>query len=42
MPELRELVIAFWDSGYVALCRHELADDVVYVLTFRHLKEASY
>ncbi|MBW8828849.1 MAG: type II toxin-antitoxin system RelE/ParE family toxin [Burkholderiales bacterium] len=29
MPELRELVIAFGDSGYVALYRHEPADDAV-------------
>ncbi len=42
MPELRELVIAFGDSGYVALYRHELADDAVYVLAFRHQKEAGY
>ena len=42
MPELRELVIAFGDSGYVALYRHEAADDVVYVLAFRHQKEAGY
>ena len=42
MPELRELVIAFGDSGYVALYRHEPADDVVYVLAFRHQKEAGY
>ncbi len=41
MPELRELVIAFGDSGYVALYRHEPADDAVYVLAFRHQKEAS-
>ena len=40
MPELRELVIAFGDSGYVALYRHEPADDAVYVLAFRHQKEA--
>lgn len=40
MPELRELVIAFGDSGYVALYRHEPADDTVYVLAFRHQKEA--
>jgi plasmid stabilization system protein ParE len=31
MPELRELVIAFGDSGYVALYRHEPAADAVYV-----------
>ena len=42
MPELRELVIAFGDSGYVALYRHEPADDAVYVLAFRHQKEADY
>lgn len=41
-PELRELVIAFGDSGYVALYRHELHDDAVYVLAFRHQKEAGY
>ncbi|WP_414040164.1 type II toxin-antitoxin system RelE/ParE family toxin [Acidithiobacillus sp. M4-SHS-6] len=42
MPELRELVIAFGDAGYVALYRHEPADDAVYVLAFRHQKEAGY
>ena len=42
MPELRELVIAFGDSGYVAMYRHEPAADVVYVLAFRHQKEAGY
>lgn len=41
-PELRELVIAFGDSGYVALYRYEPADDTVYVLAFRHQKEAGY
>lgn len=41
-PELRELVIAFGDSGYVALYRHEPVDDAVYVLAFRHQKEAGY
>lgn len=40
MPELRELVIAFGDSGYAALYRHEPADDAVYILAFRHQKEA--
>ncbi len=40
MPELRELVIAFGDSGYVALYRHEPAADAVYILAFRHQKEA--
>ena len=42
MPELRELVIAFGDSGYITLYRHELTDDAVYVLAFRHQKEAGY
>jgi plasmid stabilization system protein ParE len=42
MPELHELVIAFGDSGYVALYRHEPADNAVYVLAFRHQKEAGY
>ena len=42
MPELREMVIAFGDSGYVALYRHEPADDAVYVLAFRHQQEAGY
>jgi plasmid stabilization system protein ParE len=42
MPELRELVIAFGDSGYVLLYRHEPTDDAVYILAFRHQKEAGY
>ncbi|WP_458334878.1 type II toxin-antitoxin system RelE/ParE family toxin [Pseudomonas protegens] len=42
LPELRELIIEFGDSGYVALYRHELADDAVYLLAFRHQKEAGY
>lgn len=42
MPELRELVIAFGDSGYVALYRHEPASDAVYVLAVRHQNEAGY
>ncbi|WP_026987805.1 type II toxin-antitoxin system RelE/ParE family toxin [Fodinicurvata fenggangensis] len=41
-PELRELVIAFGDSGYVALYRHDPAEDAVYILAFRHQKEAGY
>ncbi len=40
--ELRELVIAFGDSGYVALYRYKASDDTVYVLAFRHQKEAGY
>ena len=42
MPELRELVVAFGDSGYVALYRHDPTKDEVYVLAFRHQKEAGY
>jgi hypothetical protein len=42
MPALRELVIAFGDSGYVALYRHEPASDAVYVLAFRHQTEVGY
>jgi plasmid stabilization system protein ParE len=41
-PELRELIIAFGDSGYVALYRYEPADDRVYVLAFRHHRDAGY
>lgn len=42
VPELREMVIAFGESGYVALYRHVLPDDAVYVLAFRHQKEAGF
>lgn len=41
-PELRELVIPFGDSGYVALYQHEPTHDAVYVLAFRHQREAGY
>ncbi|CAM3439555.1 type II toxin-antitoxin system RelE/ParE family toxin [Halomonas lysinitropha] len=42
MPELRELVIPFGDSGYVALYHYEPTAGAVYVLAFRHQKEAGY
>ena len=42
LPELRELLIPFGDSGYVALYRYAPADNAVYVLAFRHQKEAGY
>jgi len=42
VPELRELVIPFGDSGYVALYRFVPDDDAVYLLAFRHQKEAGY
>ena len=42
LPELRELITPFGDSGYVALYRHDVESDSVYVLAFRHQKEAGY
>ncbi|TLZ39596.1 MAG: hypothetical protein E6K23_12530 [Gammaproteobacteria bacterium] len=39
---MRELIIAFGDSGYVALYRHDPAAETVYVLAFRHQKEAGH
>jgi plasmid stabilization system protein ParE len=41
-PELRELLIQFGDSGYIALYRFEASDDAVYILAFRHQKEAGW
>jgi plasmid stabilization system protein ParE len=41
-PELRELLIPFGETGYVALYRYEPDEDAVYVLAFRHQKEAGY
>jgi plasmid stabilization system protein ParE len=41
-PMLRELLISFGDSGYVALYRYEATEDVVHVLAFRHQREAGY
>jgi plasmid stabilization system protein ParE len=40
--DLRELIIAFGESGYVALYRYIASDDAIYVLVFRHQKEAGY
>ena len=42
LPELRELIIPFGDSGYVALYRFDENVDSVCVLAFRHQKEAGY
>ncbi|MDD5469113.1 MAG: type II toxin-antitoxin system RelE/ParE family toxin [Anaerolineales bacterium] len=39
---LRELLIAFGDSGYVALYRHETVEDAVVIVAFRHQKEDGY
>ena len=42
LSELRELIIPFGNSGYIALYRFEKSDDAVYILAFRHQKEAGY
>ncbi|GAW87380.1 conserved hypothetical protein [Bathymodiolus platifrons methanotrophic gill symbiont] len=42
LPELRELLIPFGGSGYVVLYRYEINSDTVYMLAFRHQKEAGY
>lgn len=39
-PDLRELIIGFGDSGYAALYRYEPGQQAVYILAFRHQKEA--
>ncbi|NPD69792.1 type II toxin-antitoxin system RelE/ParE family toxin (plasmid) [Lichenicola cladoniae] len=41
-PELRELVIGFGEAGYVALYQYAPGDEAVFVLAFRHQKEAGY
>jgi plasmid stabilization system protein ParE len=41
-PELRELIIGFGDSGFVAMYRFEPARNPAYVLAFRHQKEAGF
>jgi len=41
-PDLRELIIEFGDTGYVALYRHSPEQDAVTILAFRHQKEAGY
>jgi len=42
LPKLRELVIPFGDSGYVTLYHFNIKTNLVYVLAFRHQKEAGY
>lgn len=42
LPALRELIIPFGESGYIALYRYEAEADLLYVLAFRHQKEAGY
>ncbi len=41
-PGWRESLIAFGESGYVALYRHEAHEDAVFILAFRHQREAGY
>jgi len=38
----RELVISRGDTGYVALYKFDIEDDLVLVLTLRHQREAGY
>ncbi len=40
--ELRELLISYGKSGYVALYSHEKPQDLVLVLAIRHQREAGY
>jgi|SRR6185437_711649 len=42
IPELRELVIEFGATGYIALYRYTPTENIVYVLAFRHQKEVEY
>jgi plasmid stabilization system protein ParE len=42
LPELRELVIPFGGSSYIALYRHDIESDTVYILAFRHQKEGRF
>ena len=39
---LRELMIPFGDSGYVALYRYDNINNTVYILSFKHQKEVEY
>ena len=40
--ELRELIIPFGNSGYIALYRYEPEKELIFILAFRHQKEFSY
>ena len=39
---LREMIIPFGSSGYIALYRHDETLDLVFVLAFRHQKELGF
>lgn len=41
-PVLRELVIPYGSSGYLALYKFDPVADVVLVVAFRHQREADY
>lgn len=41
-PELRELVIEFGTSGYIALYRYNPLENAVHILAFRDQKEFNY
>ena len=41
-PGWREPLIAFGDSGYVALYHYDANEDTVFILAFRHQREAGY
>lgn len=40
--ENRELPIPFGSTGYLALYRYDASRDTVYVLAFRHQRQAGY
>ena len=40
--ELRELVISYGQTGYVALYRHVIAQDQVRILAIRHQRELGF
>ena len=41
-PALREIIIPYGHSGYVGLYRYDQPSETVYLLAFRHQKEAGY
>ena len=41
-PELRELIIDFGATGYLALYRYEPANDTVVILAIKHQREDDY
>jgi hypothetical protein len=36
LPDFRELIIPFGDSGYVVLYHFDVASEWLYILAFRH------